>query len=701
MQHSGDIDPQLRSQRFLRGRGVAAVGIAVAGILSACSGEVGEYKPDNVPRVETTFCPSEMPNCTADNSLMSFVTGNSITVTEIPPICQEDTDIVYDFSTQVSPFLITAVFAGEDRRHCQRDGTDWTELFQAFVQGRGGSSIVMMNARHSLTGVPSDVYRRKWWEANVGAPALYESQSKEQQLLDFFNIHYMGRGSYGVAQASEIFLGKNVKDLNMLEAATIVALYQSPDGYDGDKDPKENDKQMASLQNRRDEIIRDIFETGEFARVYGKYDTAGNLINQSELIDKFLAMINTPADTYVHSYQTLTQNGDSRNAESIGAQYAIREAEIEARNLIKENGLDFNEEQQKGMKINTSISVRDHQALNKAYQKADAAYQHGQFGAFTVDEDGRVTAYIPSPFKGDDPYIDILQSAIVTGSGDKFYYVATLLELESGNKYDINMPLLDATSFTWNNYNGKGEDYSLSDAGARCNPGGMCSLGDLLANSANAGLFIPVRDETIAGTPILDITDQAMETYGMHSDSPAVPSNLVGTRETTPFLRGLGAVQLLGRSGLSLDSGSLGTFVDEIILSDGRRITHKKNPSEISQVYLESTSRQIVEALRNGARYGTSSRLSEMLEITDIAAKTGSHEDGMMAAINVVYCDSYDGYTGNKATGVIIRDPNGVTTPLPDISGGRQPAQLIHDYITNLSEYSADSGWKIQRCSID
>ena len=43
---------------------------------------------------------------------------------------------------------------------------------------------------------------------------------------------YLGSGSYGVEQASQIYFGKRTSELSLSEAAMIAGLFQAPDAYD-------------------------------------------------------------------------------------------------------------------------------------------------------------------------------------------------------------------------------------------------------------------------------------------------------------------------------------------------------------------------------------------------------------------------------------------------------------------------------------
>ena len=65
----------------------------------------------------------------------------------------------------------------------------------------------------------------------------------------YVNIPYLGSGSYGVEQASQIYFNKSVDELSLVEAATIAGLFQAPDAFDPYKYPEKAESRRNTVLN--------------------------------------------------------------------------------------------------------------------------------------------------------------------------------------------------------------------------------------------------------------------------------------------------------------------------------------------------------------------------------------------------------------------------------------------------------------------
>src|SRR4029079_3271312 len=84
------------------------------------------------------------------------------------------------------------------------------------------------------------------------ALALEQRLSKQDIFALYCNEIYLGQrngvGVRGVAQAARVFFGKELKDINVEEAATLAGMIQSPARYAPDRHPE-------AAKNRRDKVI--------------------------------------------------------------------------------------------------------------------------------------------------------------------------------------------------------------------------------------------------------------------------------------------------------------------------------------------------------------------------------------------------------------------------------------------------------------
>ena len=161
---------------------------------------------------------------------------------------------------RVSPHMIQALLAVEDRRFFSHNGLDPLRIGKAawrnWRRGRiveGGSTITQQLARfEQLT--PERTLTRKLREAAI-AVRLEERYSKRQILQAYLNAVYFGDGYYGVEAASRGYFGKAAADLLPHEGALLAALVRSPNGYSPSVAP-------ARALERRNLVLRLMRKTG-------------------------------------------------------------------------------------------------------------------------------------------------------------------------------------------------------------------------------------------------------------------------------------------------------------------------------------------------------------------------------------------------------------------------------------------------------
>src|SRR5262245_4100756 len=167
------------------------------------------------------------------------------------------TDVPLD---RVSPHMVDAVLAIEDRRFYQHHGVDfirvmgaaWADLrARRIVQG--GSSITQQLVRlDSLTR--QRTAERKIREM-VMAISIERRFTKAQLLEAYLNRVYFGDGYYGVEAASRGYFGKSAADLTVVEAATLAGVIKSPSTFALREAP-------ARAVERRNVVLRAMRDAG-------------------------------------------------------------------------------------------------------------------------------------------------------------------------------------------------------------------------------------------------------------------------------------------------------------------------------------------------------------------------------------------------------------------------------------------------------
>lgn len=138
----------------------------------------------------------------------------------------------------VPAYVPQAVVAIEDKRFYHHHGFDPRGIARAafgVMIGRnlgGGSTITQQLARNMFEQIGFErSYIRKLKEVQV-ALDLERSYTKDQILEAYMNEVYMGRAGYGFQNAARHYLGKNLKDVNVAEAALLAAILNKPGLYD-------------------------------------------------------------------------------------------------------------------------------------------------------------------------------------------------------------------------------------------------------------------------------------------------------------------------------------------------------------------------------------------------------------------------------------------------------------------------------------
>ena len=160
--------------------------------------------------------------------------------------------------SDVPPFVINTLLAAEDSNYYQHEGVDFVAILSAVVDNlrgvtRGGSTITSQVAKQSFVGDEISI-RRKVAEAVVAAE-LERRYSKDQILEYYINSIYWGSGAYGLQSASSEYFSKDVSELTLDEAATLVVIIRSPAYYNPRKYPER-------VLDRRNDVLDVMLKEG-------------------------------------------------------------------------------------------------------------------------------------------------------------------------------------------------------------------------------------------------------------------------------------------------------------------------------------------------------------------------------------------------------------------------------------------------------
>ncbi len=156
--------------------------------------------------------------------------------------------------------VIKAVLATEDRRFYDHLGIDFLGLARAMTENvransvvQGGSTITQQLAKN-LFLTRERTIERKVKEAFL-AVWLEFNLSKNEILQLYLDRAYMGGGTFGIAAASQFYFNKDIRDVNLAEAAMLAGLFKAPAKYA----PHIN---LPAARARANEVLTNIVQAG-------------------------------------------------------------------------------------------------------------------------------------------------------------------------------------------------------------------------------------------------------------------------------------------------------------------------------------------------------------------------------------------------------------------------------------------------------
>ncbi len=170
---------------------------------------------------------------------------------------------------EIPAHMVQAVLAIEDRRFFEHGGVNYVRMGEALVadvvthrKQQGGSTLTMQLAR-GLFLSPEKAYKRKLIEILI--TFQLEARFNKQQIFEMYanEINLGQRGSFainGFGEAAQAFFGKDLKQLDLAECATLAGMIQSPNKLNpyrhGDR-----------VMERRNLVLDGMVETGAISQL--------------------------------------------------------------------------------------------------------------------------------------------------------------------------------------------------------------------------------------------------------------------------------------------------------------------------------------------------------------------------------------------------------------------------------------------------
>lgn len=388
---------------------------------------------------------------------------------------------------EISPFLVDAIIAVEDKDFYEHNGFDYSRIasallkdIKAFRKVEGASTISQQYARNLYLSLDK-TWTRKVNEALI-AYRMEVFYDKDVILEGYLNTVYFGHGMYGVEAASKFFFGKSAKDLTLAESALLAGIPKGPSIYS----PVES---MENATNRQ-KVILSLMENQNY--------------------------ISSEQREHAKAEQIVLKHEEWRNTKLV-APYFLDEVWKEAEKILTDKGRLLAEG---GWTIQTTLNVHHQKVAEESIQRwmPDNDLQVG-FIAMEPDT-GYVTAMVGGREYAESPFNRATQAKRQSGSAMKpILYAAAIEEGFSPLTYLRS----EETVFT---YDGGRATYEPSNVNGKFAHRPI-SLAQALAISDN--IYAVKTLEEIGYGPFRDVTKR----FGVDAKILDTPAMALGTSEVT------------------------------------------------------------------------------------------------------------------------------------------------------------------------
>ncbi|KMP26663.1 PBP1A family penicillin-binding protein [Bacillus wiedmannii] len=484
---------------------------------------------------------------------------------------EKRTHVTYD---QIPKVVESAFLATEDSRFYDHNGIDFKRTTKAVMENvtggfgsQGGSTITQQVVKNYFLTMEKTAKRKvqEWYLSYK----LEQQYSKHEILEMYLNKINLGNRSYGIATAAQKYYQKDLKDLQLHEAAMLAGLPQGPNIYDPTK--PEN---VERATNRRNIVLtlmnRHGYITKEEMNNAIKIPVTEGL-KKSELTEmKFQAFLDAVVKEVEKEYPDVNIGSDGLTIHTTLDQGAQEYAEqIMDGNLIKYPNDQF---------------------------QGSFVFMDTQSGEVRAIGAGRKES--KSTFKGHNMAVDLKRQV---GSTMKpiFDYGPAIENLQWSTYHQLN-----------------DSEYTYSDGtkikNATGNFKGDVSLREALKKSLN----IPaLKTAQAVGIPK---AKEFAEGLGMtFKDGIAHESTAIGSNESSP-LDVAGAYAAFGNDGVY----NKPHFVKEVIFPDGKKKSFK--PKEQRAMH-DHTAYMVTDVLRDVVKPGSGGTgPTAYVSGFDVAGKTGT-----------------------------------------------------------------------------
>ena len=519
---------------------------------------------------------------------------------------------------KISPHVINALIATEDRRFYQHHGIDIRRTAAAVLstlggERQGGSTLTQQLARNMY---PEEIGRalsvtRKVKEA-ITALKIEYVYTKDEILETYLNTVPFLYNAFGIEMAARTYFDKSADRLDILESATLIGMLKGTSVYNPVLNPERAEK-------RRNVVLAQMVK-------YGKLDA-----------DKLPALVARPMT--VNFERQVEPIGPAPHVAQFLRQWLIGWADRKGFNIYAD-----------GLVIRTTINSRHQKAANQAVARnmanlqalADGQRRRGQdrpvlqAGFVALDpRTGRILAWVGSRDFAQEQFDHVGQARRQPGSTFKpFVYGAAFM-----NGFDPSYTLVDETV----SYRAPGgEVWTPTDMTP---PSGQSmTLRDALAQSKNT-----ITAQLMQKVGPARVAELAQSMGVRQSKLDLVPSLALGTSPVT-------LKEMVAAYGTIANEG---VYVEPVLVT---RVEDRKGNvlelfqrAEPEQGMPRASALTLVDVMRGVVDRGTGVAIRQRYGIqADVAGKTGTTQDNSDGWFIMMHpqlvAGAWVGYNDNKVT---------------------------------------------------
>lgn len=274
---------------------------------------------------------------------------------------------------KISPYVVTALLATEDKRFFEHSGIDlqsWFRVAYGVLAGReslgGGSTLSQQLAknlyprkRYLVPGLSIVINKIRENFISVRLERIY---TKAVLLNLYLNTVPFGGDRYGISVASRHFFNKRPRDLTPDQAATLIGMLKASTFYDPARNPD-------NALKRRNLVLRQMVRNSSFeVSVHSNepgMDQVREMIHKGKLEqEEYETLIKKPVGAKRYS-----RDGNNDGVATYFREYLRTDIMPKLlRNLTKEDGTNYNLYTD-GLKVYTTLHSKIQQYAEESVQK--------------------------------------------------------------------------------------------------------------------------------------------------------------------------------------------------------------------------------------------------------------------------------------------------------------------------------------------